>query len=67
MSFPSNVSCCPLCPLELQSQLDTTTTELKEEKLDTKRYKSELTRTQDELAEIKTEKESAETVPKGFH
>ena len=46
----------------MQGQLDSVAKELKEEKLESKRLKSELVRTQDELAEVKMEKESAEMV-----
>ena len=46
----------------MQGQLDSVAKELKEEKLESKRLKSELVRTQDELAEVKMEKESADMV-----
>lgn len=47
---------------DVQGNLDSASAELKEERLESKRLKSELVRTQDELAETKAEKDSTETV-----
>lgn len=47
---------------ELQSKADGASAELKEEKSEGKRLKSDLHRTQEELSDTKSEKESAEKV-----
>ena len=52
----------PISLLDLQNQSDTATSELKEEKLEMKKLKTDLQRIQDELNETKSEKESAERV-----
>ena len=51
-----------LPPTEFQIQGESAIAELKEEKLENKKLKGELQRTQDELSDTRTEKEGAEKV-----
>ncbi len=46
----------------MSARLSTVSLELKEEKISAKRYKTDLTAAQDELSEIKGERESLEKV-----
>ncbi len=46
----------------MSARLSTVSLELKEEKISAKRYKTDLTAAQDELSEVKGERESLEKV-----
>ena len=46
----------------MESQLETTVKELKEEKTESKKTKLQLQKTSDELSEVKLEKETADQV-----